>query len=281
MGCEYYGGDGDAEKIAPRSGFHRSREILRPSRARRGEGIGFPNPRVARTSSSTLIADAISVHTNDMSLRRIAYYATVLILLAAAGITLLPIVMRFSVDRYIYASLEAVPMTDAVMVLGASVINGKPSPVLERRAKTAIDLYLAGRSANILVTGDNGALNHDEVTPVRKYLLDAGIPAGDIFLDHAGFDTYSSMYRARAVFEADSITIVTQDFHLPRALFLARSLGLEAYGVPAEGGVGSGRDYLREIPASVKAVLNLMMRREPKYLGETIPLDGDGSTTWY
>lgn len=216
-----------------------------------------------------------------MTRRRFAYYAAICVLLGAAGITMLPILMRLSVDRYIYASPELVPVTDAVMVLGASVINGKPSPVLERRTKTAIDLYDAGRSANILVTGDNGALNHDEVTPVRNYLLDAGIPAGDIFLDHAGFDTYSSMYRARAVFEADSIAIVTQDFHLPRSLFIARSLGIEAYGVPAEGGEGSGRDYLREIPASVKAILNLITHREPKYLGETIPLDGDGSTTWY
>ena len=83
------------------------------------------------------------------------------------------------------------------------------------------------------------------------------------------------------MFGVDSITIVTQDFHLPRAVYIARHLGLDAYGVVAEGGDGSGHDYLREIPASDKALLDLVIRRVPKYLGEKIPLSGDGSTTWY
>lgn len=122
---------------------------------------------------------------------------------------------------------------------------------------------------------------HDEVTPVRKYLIDAGIPASDIFLDHAGFDTYSSMYRARDVFEAHSMTIVTQDFHMPRALFIARHLGITAYGVISMGATRSWYDYLREVPASDKALLDLLTHRQPKYLGELIPLTGDGSATWY
>lgn len=216
-----------------------------------------------------------------MNLRRASYYAAVLILLGIIGILLVPTIMRLSTKGYVFTDLRDVPRSNAVMVLGASVIGERLSPILEQRTRTAIDIFQAGRADNVLVTGDNGALDHDEVTPVRKYLIDAGIPAGDIFLDHAGFDTYSSMYRAREVFLADSIIIVTQDFHLPRALFLARNLGLEAYGVPTVGRGGSGRDYFREIPASVKALLDLVVRREPKYLGETIPLDGDGSTTWY
>jgi len=167
------------------------------------------------------------------------------------------------------------------MVLGASVVRGAPSPILRARADAAIALYKAEKVQKILVTGDNGALSHDEVTPVRKYLLDAGIPAGDIFLDHAGFDTYSSMYRARDVFAVDSMIIVTQDFHLPRAVFLARHLGLTAYGFVADGGEGKVYSYLREVPASVKALGNLLVGRVPKYLGDTIPITGDGSTTWY
>ncbi len=135
--------------------------------------------------------------------------------------------------------------------------------------------------SKILVTGDNGALSHDEVTPVRKYLLDAGIPAEDIFLDHAGFDTYSSMYRARAVFGAQTITITTQDFHLPRALWIARHLGLTAYGLAAPGGEISLYDHVREIPASLKALWDVLTYRVPKYLGPAIPLSGDGQTTWY
>ena len=192
-----------------------------------------------------------------------------------------PLVMRSAMSDYMYVLVENVPKTDAAIVLGASVRGGKPSPILEERARTAVELHTAGRVSKILVTGDNGALTHDEVTPVRKYLLAAGIPAEDIFLDHAGFDTYSSMYRARDVFAARSATIVTQDFHLPRALYIARSLGITAYGVDPAGKSGSGKDYLREVPASAKALWDLATGRKPKYLGEQYPLDGDGSATWY
>lgn len=211
---------------------------------------------------------------------RYARYALILVLACTAGAMSVPVGMRYSTQEYIYTSVDSVPRTEVALVLGASVYRGKPSPVLERRAAKAVELYRAGKVSKILVTGDNGALTHDEVTPVRKYLLGAGIPPEDIFLDHAGFDTYSSMYRARDVFLAESLTIVTQDFHLPRAVYIARRLGLQAYGLIA-GGDGSEKDYVREIPASVKAVLDLLLHRTPKYLGEQIPLSGDGSVTWY
>ncbi|TSC62373.1 MAG: hypothetical protein Athens041674_498 [Parcubacteria group bacterium Athens0416_74] len=221
------------------------------------------------------------MHTGGMW-RRFAYirYAVILALAGIAVAICIPVSMRFAMGSYLFQSSSDVPYTEVAVVLGASVYRGKPSPVLERRAAKAVELYRAGKVGKILVTGDNGALTYDEVTPVRKYLLEAGIPAGDIFLDHAGFDTYSSMYRARDVFLAGSITVVTQDFHLPRSVYIARHLGIEAYGITA-GGDGSEKDYVREIPASGKAVLDLALRRVPKYLGETIPLSGDGSTTWY
>ncbi len=211
---------------------------------------------------------------------RVLNVGIVLALLGASLIMFVPLGMRYTEARYMYDEVRDIPSTEAALVLGASVSGGKPSPILEERAHAAVQLYLEGKVSKILVTGDNSALSHDEVTPVRKYLIDAGIPAGDIFLDHAGFDTYSSMYRARDVFDASSVTIVTQDFHLPRALFIARTLGLTAYGLHTRGG-GSGHDYLREVPASIKALLDVVIDRAPKYLGEKIPLSGDGSTTWY
>ncbi len=206
-------------------------------------------------------------------------FVTLLALIALA--MMVPIVMRILVDRYITRTIDGVSRTEVALVLGASVYRGRPTPILAERADMAIALYKAGKVGKILVTGDNSALSYDEVTPVRKYLLDAGIASQDVFLDHAGFDTYSSMYRAREVFLAQSITIVTQDFHLPRALWIARRLGLEAYGVVAEGGEHSPYDYLREIPASIKAFLNVLTDRQPKYLGPTLPLSGDGKATWY
>ncbi len=202
-------------------------------------------------------------------------------LILAACTMAAPVFMRLVTVKYIYNVAINVPHADVAIVPGASVFRGEPSPVLEARANAAVELYLENKVDAILVTGDNGALNHDEVTPVRKYLTDAGIPAEDIFLDHAGFDTYSSMYRARDVFLVHSAIVVTQDFHMPRALFLARELGLDAYGYEPHGPGGSGFDYVREIPASVKALFDLALHRVPKYLGPTIPLDSDGSKTWY
>lgn len=217
-----------------------------------------------------------------MHIARLLRIAVMTLLVAIAIVMAVPLMMRFAMQPYMHTRLEALPRAQAALVLGASVVRGKPSPILEERAAVGVELYRAGKVSAILVTGDNGALSHDEVTPVRKYLLDAGIPAGDIFLDHAGFDTYSSMYRARDVFLADSLIIVTQDFHLPRALYIARHLGITAYGLSPVSGTSAPRNYLREIPASVKAILDLTISREPKYLGDTIPLESaDGSTTWY
>jgi len=204
-----------------------------------------------------------------------------MLLCALTLLLIVPLLMQVSVSDRMYASAESVPETDVAVVLGASVARGMPSPVLAARADEAVELYIKGKVKKILVTGDNGALTHDEVTPVRKYLLAAGIPAEDIFLDHAGFDTYSSVYRAQAVFGAQTATVVTQNFHLPRALFLARAVGMNAVGVTARGGEYSWQAYMREIPASWKALFDLAFNRQPKYLGEPIPLSGDGQVTWY
>lgn len=189
--------------------------------------------------------------------------------------------MRAYVASSIYTDVADVPNAEVAIVPGASVYAGKPSPILAARADAAIELYMRGTVQKILVTGDNGALSHDEVTPVRKYLLDAGVRPEDIFLDHAGFDTYSSMYRAKAVFQASSAIIVTQDFHLPRALFIAQSLDISSYGFVAAGNDSTVFDYVREIPASGKALLDLITHRYPKYLGQPYPLTGDGQATWY
>ncbi|OGG56014.1 hypothetical protein A3D71_02295 [Candidatus Kaiserbacteria bacterium RIFCSPHIGHO2_02_FULL_55_20] len=215
------------------------------------------------------------------SLRRFYGIGAVATLALLALVMIVPIAIRFNVEPFVASSVEEVPRTDVALVLGASVYRGSPSPILAERADVAIALYKANRVSKILVTGDNGALSYDEVTPVRKYLLGAGIPSRDIFLDHAGFDTYSSMYRARDVFLVRSLTIVTQDFHLPRALWIARDLGLEAYGVVAPGREHSPYNYVREIPASFKAIFDVVTGRQPKYLGPTIPLSGNGEETWY
>jgi SanA protein len=204
----------------------------------------------------------------------------VIVILAGAVVALLiPIGMRIAVAPYLYDSDDLLPTTEVAIVLGASVDGNEPSPILAARANAAIQLFEDGKVSKILVTGDNATTNYDEVNPVQHYLLAAGIPPQDIFLDHAGFDTYSSMYRAKVVFDATSAVVVTQDFHLPRAVFTARALGINAYGYNA--GTGSVWDYLREIPASAKALWDIATRRVPEYLGSPYPLTGDGQATWY
>jgi len=178
---------------------------------------------------------------------------------------------------YIYKNIADTEETQTALIPGAAVLkSGKISSIFEDRVAKAIELYQAKKVSKILVSGDNSTVSHNEVNPVRLYLLEKGIPDSDIFLDHAGFDTYSTMYRARDIFQVSSIIIVTQSFHLPRAVFIARVLGVDAYGISADAGNILFKNYLREVLAQEKAVLDLFFFRKPKYLGDIIPITGDG-----
>ena len=170
------------------------------------------------------------------------------------------------------------------IVLGAFVMpDGKLCDMLADRVDTAIELYKQGKVTKILMTGDHGQKSYDEVNSMRRYAEARGVPTQDIFMDHAGFSTYDSMYRAKEVFMVDSAVIVTQDFHLPRAVFTARKLGLQAVGLNADRHIYPKRDLLiyqlREIPARIKAFVQLYTGAKPTFLGEAIPITGDGKLT--
>jgi len=174
---------------------------------------------------------------------------------------------------YIYDKVEEVGEQQVVLILGASVYRkGTLSPIFQNRVDKAIELYGAKKAFKFLASGDNSTVEHNEVNAVKKYLLAKGIPEEDIFLDHAGFDTYSTMYRARDIFQVSSVIIVTQSFHLPRAVFIARKLGIEAYGVSAYDGNVRVKNYVREIFANEKAAFDLIFHTKPKFLGEAIPI---------
>jgi SanA protein len=186
--------------------------------------------------------------------------------------------IRIQTHQFIYSSIAAIPHREVAIVLGAAILKDDDlSPVLKDRADSALALYKAGKVDKILVTGNNDSTSYNEVNPVRTYLLKNGIPADVIYLDHAGFDTYSSMYRAKAIFQVQSAIIVTQGFHVPRAVFIARSMGIPAYGFDADNGHYLFKNYIRESFANVKAVIDLMYGRQPKYLGTTVPLSGNGN----
>lgn len=168
---------------------------------------------------------------------------------------------------------ETLPVMPTAIVLGASTMsNGTLSVVFRDRVTTAIALYKSGKVSTILVTGDNGNEYYDEVTPAGEYMVANGVPREVIFLDYAGFDTYSSMYRARDIFNVKEAVVVTQSFHLSRAVFIARRLGIDAYGLGADHHQYRFKNDLREVLANVKAVMDVVIHRKPKYLGEEIPI---------
>jgi len=184
--------------------------------------------------------------------------------------------------RALLVDPAAAEEAEAVMVLGALVFpDGRPSAMLQDRLDTALALYQGGRAAKILLTGDHGQVEYDEVNGMRRYLEEKGVPPEDIFMDHAGFDTYDSMYRARAVFQARKLIVVTQEFHLPRALWIAKRLGLSAQGVVADRRPYARAQYYewRELLARVKAFGEVVIGRDPVFLGPVIPITGDGRTT--
>lgn len=183
----------------------------------------------------------------------------------------------FKTRGHIFENIDDVKEAQVVVIPGAAILkNGGLSPVFKDRVDMAMKLYEAKKVSKILVSGDNSTVSYNEVNPVRNYLLEKGIPDEDIFLDHAGFDTYSTMYRARDIFGVESVIIATQSFHLPRAVLIARKLGLNAKGISADSGHLLFRNYVREVFATEKAFLDLLFQRVPKYLGEKIPIMGDG-----
>lgn len=171
---------------------------------------------------------------------------------------------------------------DCIVVPGARVYeDGTLCAVLQDRMDTAIGLYRAGVSERLLLSGDHGTASYDEVTAMKEYALQEGVAEKDIFLDHAGFSTYETMYRAAAIFGAKSCVVVTQRYHLYRAVYLADRMDMQAYGVEADRRGYQRMAYYqaREALARVKDVLFAAFRPEPTYLGTPISLAGDGRVT--
>ncbi|MBR2684171.1 MAG: YdcF family protein [Atopobiaceae bacterium] len=174
-----------------------------------------------------------------------------------------------------------IPHADCIIVLGAGIWGDRPSPMLEDRLLRGIELYQSGVSDKILMSGDHGQVDYDEVNLMKSYAIEHGVPSEDVFMDHAGFSTYESMYRARDVFQAHSVVIVTQDYHLYRAIYIAGQLGLEAHGVGADTRPYAGALYreIREILARDKDFFKCILKPKPTYLGDPIPISGDGNAT--
>lgn len=171
---------------------------------------------------------------------------------------------------------------DCIIILGCGVKNdGTPSNMLEDRLEEGIELYKSGVAPKILMSGDHGRKNYDEVNTMKNYAIEKGVPAEDIFMDHAGFSTYESMYRAKDIFCINSAVVVTQKFHIYRALYIAEKMGIDAVGVSSSRRryVGEQYNQMREMIARCKDFVTCIIKPNPTYLGEEIPVSGNGNIT--
>lgn len=213
-------------------------------------------------------------------------------LLKCLGLILLVIIITFMVTNLIVVTTTTnniitesdankLNNVDCILILGAGVRGNNPSPMLEDRLLQGISLYENKVSPKILVSGDHMNKYYDEVNTMKDYLLGHKIPSQDIFMDHAGISTYDSIYRAKYIFKAKKIIIVTQQYHLHRALYIAENLGFEAYGVASNSRVYTNQfpREIRELLARTKDFFKTLLKIKSTYLGEEITLKGNGDIT--
>ena len=211
----------------------------------------------------------------------IKYLAIILIIMILVVFSINFYVKTTNKNRIIKESEANVGDVDCILVLGAGIWGDEPSPMLEDRLLQAISLYNNGVSSKIIMSGDHGTEGYDEVNIMKQFAIENGVPSENIFMDHAGFSSYESVYRAKEIFKAEKIIIVTQEYHLYRALYIAKQLGIEAYGVASDPRQYAGQKYreIREILARNKDFVKCIFKPEPTYLGDTIPVSGDGDIT--
>lgn len=215
--------------------------------------------------------------------KRVLLLALCAALTAGVGVLATNLVMKHGAQGAIYPIDKAQGLSgDCVLVLGCGVRkDGKPSQMLRDRLDVAIEAYNMGIAERLLMSGDHGRAGYDEVNAMKDYAMEKGVPSENIFMDHAGFSTYESMYRAREVFRCERVVIVTQTYHLYRAIYNARAMGMEAAGIPSDIRRYARQRYfdLREAAARFKDVIWCAFKPEPTYLGEAISIFGNGDAT--
>ena len=217
-----------------------------------------------------------------MILRLLKYLGLTLTVLI---ITLLitNLIMIISTKNNILSADKAKQITniDCILILGAGIRGNSPTPMLEDRLLEGLSLYKNKVSSKILVSGDHINKDHDEVNVMKDYLVGHKVPSQDVFMDHAGISTYDSIYRAKYIFKAKKIIIVTQRYHLYRALYIANQLDIEAYGIASNPRTytNQGKREIREVLARTKDFFKSILKPTSTYLGEEISLIGNGDLT--
>lgn len=214
-------------------------------------------------------------------IKRTAIVLALLILIGIASVIGINAYIKSYAEPYIVSDIESLEGYDCILVLGCGLTqSGEPGKLLKSRLDAGLDAYRKGAAPKLLMSGDHGRKGYDEVNAMKAYAIEKGMASEDVFMDHAGFSTYESMYRARDVFAAKKIVIVTQRYHLYRAIYNAKALGLDVVGVEAEDlARGRASREVRELAARCKDFVWAMFKPKPTYLGEVIPVSGNGDLT--
>lgn len=204
---------------------------------------------------------------------KIALYLAIIGLVAIVSINYH---VNSSTKKYIHYSIKKFPKNDVGIIFGAGINGNQPSKYLKDRLDAGIMLWKAKRINKILLSGDNGREEYDELTVMKNYCYTHGVDTTKIFIDYAGFDTYSTMYRAKYIFKIKKATLISQEYHLNRAIYIGNKLGIKSAGYSANKGQYLGYDYVRfrESLSICKAFCDVFRNREPHFLGGEINING-------
>lgn len=217
-------------------------------------------------------------------MKKIKKYIKPLIYSSLIGVAIVLITnfyVKSNTENDIYSTVKPVPKTKVAIIFGAGISNNKPSKYLKDRLDAGILLYKNNKVDKILLSGDNGNDAHDELTVMKLYCYAQGVDTNKIYIDYAGFDSYSTMYRAKHIFNVDTAVLVTQKYHLNRCIYLGNKLGVKSYGFSADNGEYKGYKYYmaREYLSVFKSVLDVMRNRQSRFLGEEVNINGRSNYT--
>ncbi|SEO53314.1 SanA protein [Flavobacterium sp. CF108] len=204
---------------------------------------------------------------------RIALYLAIIGLIAIVSVNYY---VRSSTKNKIYYTVKKFPKNDVGIIFGAGINGDQPSKYLKDRLDAGILLYKMKRINKILLSGDNGRDEYDELTVMKNYCYNHGVDTTKIFVDYAGFDTYSTMYRAKHIFKIKKATLISQEYHLNRAIYIGQKLGIKSAGYSANNGEYHGYKYVcfREYGSIFKSFFDVLRDREPRFLGNPINING-------
>lgn len=204
---------------------------------------------------------------------RIALYLAIIGLIAIVSVNYY---VKSSTKNKIYYSVKKFPKNDVGIIFGAGINGNQPSKYLKDRLDAGILLYKMKRINKILLSGDNGRDEYDELTVMKNYCFNHGVDTAKIFVDYAGFDTYSTMYRAKHIFKIKKATLISQEYHLNRAIYIGNKLGVKSVGYSANNGEYLGYKYVtfREYGSIFKSFFDVLRNREPRFLGNEINING-------